>query len=162
MADIDKIIEHLNLTKHCEGGYFYQTYRSNENAKNNEGQERSRMTSIYYLLTQESSLSYFAVNKSDLILYHHLGDPLKIIFLNLDGKMREEILGTDLCADQRPQIICPGNVWKAYDLMGGSFALIGEAVAPGFDYADMKILKHDDVKQHYPKWDHRYNKYVQA
>lgn len=162
MPDIDKIIAHLNLTKHGEGGYFYETYRSKESAINNEGHDRSRMTSIYYLLTKECSLSYFVVNKSDLVLYYHLGDPLKIIFLTPEGKMREEILGTDICAGERPQIICPAGIWKAYDLMGGSFALVGEAVGPGFDYADMKILKAQEVQQQYPEWDTQYNKYVQA
>ena len=147
---INEIISTLNLVKHCEGGYFYQTHRSNGQCVTSENNKRPYLTSIYYLLTRESSLSYFAQNKSDLVLYHHMGDPLKIIFLQSDGTLAEELLGTNLFQNEKPQIICPANTCKAYDLMDGEYALIGEAVSPGFEYEDMRMPTFHELSLLYP------------
>lgn len=150
MNHINQIIEKLGLEKHPEGGYFKETFRSDISANNPEGNSRAFMTSIYYLLTRDAHLSYFAVNKSDLILYHHQGDPLKIIFIAENGDVTEEMLGSDIAAGHKPQLICPGNVCKAYDLMQGEYALIGEAVSPGFDFADMRMPNKKEIEARAP------------
>lgn len=160
MITAEKIIELMQLEKHAEGGYFRRTYCSKETCLTRDQQSRTLMTSIYYLLTQESHLSYFSVNKSDLVLYHHLGDPLKIIFLYDSGEVVEKILGTDIAAGQTPQIVCPGGVWKAYDLMVGTMALVGESVSPGFDYDDMQMLSLEDFKKYHPQHIDRLKKYI--
>lgn len=147
---VEQIIQNLNLVKHCEGGYFYQTHRSLGNFTTLENIQRCYITSIYYLLTKESHLSYFAENKSDLVLYHHLGDPLKIIFLQNNGSITEEILGSNILRGEKPQVICPANICKAYDLMDGEYALVGEAVAPGFEYEDMCMPTLSELKIKYP------------
>lgn len=139
MTQAQAFIEKLNLEKHPEGGYFYRTFCSDIECINMDGNTRPAMSSIYYLLTKEAHLSYFAVNRSDLILYHHSGSPLKIIFLYPDGKTKEQMLGCDVLAGQTPQVTCPAGVYKAYDMMGGDFSLVSEAVCPGFVYEDMNL-----------------------
>lgn len=146
----EQIIQQLNLVKHCEGGYFYQSYCSPTKFTTNENKQKSRLTSIYYLLTKESHLSYFAENKSDLVLYHHMGDPVKIITLQNDGVIKEELLGSNLLLGEKPQLAFPGNTCKAYDLMDGEYALVGEAVAPGFEYEDMRMPTFSELKEKYP------------
>lgn len=148
---IDTLCKMLNLEKHCEGGYFKETYRSKCLYTNNNNQQRNLLTSIYYLVTQASGMSCFALNQSDLLLYHHQGDPMRIIFIDNNGNIREEILGSDIAAGHQPQIYCPANQWKAYDLMKGEYALIGEAVAPGFDYEDMQIMTDKQLQAISPK-----------
>lgn len=159
MLTSDDLIKRLNLEKHCEGGYFYQTFRSATRVNTVDGSERRAITSIYYLLTRESHLSVFAKNTHDLILYHHLGDPLKIIFLDEDGHS-EKMLGPDLIAGQQLQIACPAHVCKAYDLMDGEYALIGEAVAPGFEYADMEMPSRKALEKAYPHSIEQIKKYA--
>ena len=57
--------------------------------------------------------------------------------LHPDGSHRVVVLGTDLDAGQRPQIVVPRDVWQGARLRpGGRLALLGTTVAPGFDYAD--------------------------
>lgn len=148
---VNNIIKTLQLEKHCEGGYFRQTFCADHKCLSQSNKKRPALTSIYYLITNETKVSYFAVNQSDLMIYHHFGDPLKIIFIHENGETTEEIVGPDIAAGQKPQLICPANIWKAYDLMSGEYALIGEAVAPGFDYADMIMPTHDDLKKRSPQ-----------
>ena len=50
------------------------------------------------------------------------------------------VLGTDLPAGERPQVVVPQGVWQGARLRrGGRLALLGTTVAPGFDYADYEI-----------------------
>jgi hypothetical protein len=47
------------------------------------------------------------------------------------------VLGPDLAAGQRPQVVVPRHVWQGARLVpGGRYALLGTTVAPGFDYTD--------------------------
>lgn len=156
----EMLIKELNLVKHCEGGYFHQTYKSQGSLTNPEGCKRHIITSIYYLLTKDSHLSYFAQNKSDLILYYHLGDPVKIIFLNENGDISEKILGPNIQAGHRPQIVCPANSCKAYQLMGDDYALVGEAVAPGFEYEDMSMPTLAELEKKFPHRVDQFKQYV--
>lgn len=150
MMTPEQIIEKLNLEIHCEGAYFQRTFYSKKSVQTENQGERRQLSSIYYLLTSSCNISYFARNKSDLILYYHLGDPLKIIYLNEDGSVSEKILGPDIMSGQQLQLPCPANTCKAYELMGGNFCLIGEAVAPGFEYQDMEMPSYDTLMVKYP------------
>ena len=79
-----------------------------------------------------------------------MSDPLKIVFLNENGTVQTEILGHDILAGQKPQVICPGGIWKAYDLMEGEFTLVGEALAPGFDYQDLRMPTFEELQVRCP------------
>ncbi|MGH7005069.1 MAG: cupin domain-containing protein [Alphaproteobacteria bacterium] len=47
------------------------------------------------------------------------------------------MIGNDLAAGMRPQVVVPQGVWQGARLAaGGRYALLGCTVAPGFDYAD--------------------------
>ena len=104
------------------------------------------MSSIYYLVTAKLGFSALVRNKSDLMLYYHQGDPLTIVFVDAQGQVSEHVLGNDLSKGQRPQLICPANVAKAYDLKGGQYALVSEAVTPSFEYEDMYQLTLSDIE----------------
>ncbi len=160
MTNSQEIIQKLNLEKHCEGGYFSETYRSTTTLQNADGQQRSCLTSIYYLVTQEDHMSYFAVNKSDLILYYHAGDPMKVIFINAQDEIEEHTLGIDIAASQTPQLLCPAGLWKAYKLQGNNYTLVSEAVAPGFDYEDMYMPTLEDLISAYPQHVDAFKQYI--
>ncbi len=71
---------------------------------------------------------------------------IKVIFIAENGDVSEEILGSDIIAGHKPQLICPRNVCKAYDLMQGEYALVGEAVSPGFDFSDMHMPSRNEIE----------------
>lgn len=76
----EDIIQTLQLEGHEEGGFFKRTYTASEEFITKKHKKRKIMTSIYYLLTRKNPLSWLTVNGYDLILYYHLGDPLKSFF----------------------------------------------------------------------------------
>ncbi len=150
MDAVAALIEQLNLAPHCEGGYYRRTYCSTLACTNQNNNERKTLSSIYYLITNKIGMSYFACNISDLILYYHCGDPLRIIFLDEQGHLEEKILGLDIAAGQSPQITCQGGVWKAYDLMSGHYTLVSEAVSPAYVEEDMFMPNETMLKARAP------------
>lgn len=148
-------IEQLSLVAHIEGGYFAETYRSSEEiATSREGQIRAVMTSIYYLLTDDRPIDHLHRNQSDIMHYFHAGSPITYITVDLGGNLQKVKLGLDITQGQVPQLLVPKGYWKAAVLESGEYGLIGESVAPGFDYRDMTIANADDIKAQFPHlWD---------
>ena len=156
-----RVIELLQLQPHPEeGGYFRETYRSDERipsdalptryvAPTQTGAGRSHATHIYYLLTPET-YSQLHLVESDEAFHFYLGDPIEQLRLQPDGSHETVLIGCDLEAGHRPQSIVPRGVWQGArlaPLMGEpaetttgtfGFALVGCSVAPGFDFADYR------------------------
>ena len=149
------LIEKLSLVKHIEGGYFQETYRSTLTINTDrEGSERKLLTSIYYMLTDDSPVDYLHKNKSDIIHYFHVGSPITYLTVDPQGKLSKFKLGFDVTQGHTPQLLVPKNCWKAAILEEGEFGLLGEAVAPGFEYIDMEIAQPDSFKASFPNlWD---------
>ncbi|NEP44965.1 MAG: cupin domain-containing protein [Okeania sp. SIO2H7] len=136
----EEIIQKLNLVEHIEGGYFSETYRSLDKMPvDRVGKERNVMTSIFYLLTSDRPTDFFHKNISDVVHYFHWGSPLTYMIIHPDGKFEKIKLGMDINAGEVPQLTVKGGCWKAATLLNGEYGLLGEAVAPGFDYRDMQI-----------------------
>lgn len=134
----DDLIHRLNLIPHPEeGGFFRETYRAPETAVlPGYPAPRSHGTAIYYLL-KPGTFSALHRLRSDEIFHFYLGDPVRMLQLFPDGTSKTIVLGQDLLAGQQVQVLAPRNVWQGSILEpGGSFALLGCTVAPGFDYAD--------------------------
>ena len=157
------IIDALSLERHVEGGYFRETYRAEETiGTNRTGDQRNLLTSIYYLLTAEHPIGHFHMNKSDIVHYFHCGSPITYILLTPEGELSRYTLGNDPLSGQVMQIVVPGGVWKASHLETGEFGLIGEAVAPGFDYRDMTLAEAKDFKRQFPALWPELGKYVHS
>ena len=142
MLTVEALRAILGLTPHpVEGGYFTETYRSTEQfpatgLPSRYSAARALGTAIYYLLTPET---FSAMHRlaSDEIFHFYLGDPVEMLQLWPDGSHQVVLIGPDLEAGQRPQVIVPRDVWQGARLRpGGRYALLGTTVAPGFAYAD--------------------------
>jgi len=144
-------IEKLSLIEHVEGGYFSESYRAAEEmATPREGSVRSVMTSIYYLLTDDRPIDHLHQNKSDIMHYFQAGSPITYILVNLEGELSKATLGLDVAKGEVPQLLVPSGYWKAAVLEAGEYGLLGEAVAPGFDYRDMAIAQADSIRAQFP------------
>lgn len=162
MPDLTKedIIHLLGLTPHpAEGGYFRRTYESNLRFDCGYG-SRLLMTSIYYMLTKESPIAFLHRNKSDIIHYHHLGASVKYIIISPDGILSQKTLGSDIKNGETLQLLVPSGWWKASHIYSSEYALISEAVAPGFEYMDNEIATTDFVKQNFPDLQELLKKYI--
>lgn len=138
----EEIKQLLGLTPHpCEGGWFIQTWRSEEVIPQSALPERYPSTRhagtcIYYLL-EPGTFSEMHRLASDEIFHFYYGDPVEMLQIAPDGSVKRVLLGGDLEAGQQVQVVVPKNVWQGSRLVaGGSVALLGCSVSPGFEYAD--------------------------
>ncbi len=134
----EDVVRLLNLEPHPrEGGWFTESYRS-ETCFVPDGYPGSRhhSTAIYYLLTPDS-YSRLHQLRGDEIFHFYAGDAVEMLQLHPDGSSQVLVIGNDLSAGQRPQVVAPKHVWQGSRLLpGGSWALLGCTVAPGFEYED--------------------------
>jgi predicted cupin superfamily sugar epimerase len=141
------LIAALDLKPHPrEGGYYRETYRSSQGAPG----RKSAGTAIYYLLTPDT---FSALHRlpTDEIFHFYLGDPVRMLQLWPDGSGRIETLGPDILAGQQPQLVVPADVWQGSLLApGGSLALLGCTVAPGFEFSDYEAGDREGLKRRYP------------
>ena len=88
---ISKLVNSLNLLPHPEGGWYAETYRSEQVL---DSSERNILTSIYFLITSEN-VSRFHKIKSDELWYFHQGSTLTVHTLDENGHT-ENKLGLNL------------------------------------------------------------------
>ncbi|MFB3883573.1 MAG: cupin domain-containing protein [Thermodesulfobacteriota bacterium] len=158
MITAEQIKTLLNLKPHPkEGGYFAETYRSEETIpeealpKRYHG-DRPYATAIYYFVTPES-FSMIHRLKSDEIFHFYLGDPVEMLQLYPDGTGRMITLGSNLLSGMAPQILVPKGVWQGARLRhGGRFALLGTTVSPGFELVDYEAGERDQLLKSYPEF----------
>lgn len=138
-----------------EGGFFKEVFRSSElftqpTLPARYVSDKSTMTSIFYML-EPSTFSAFHRLKSDEIYHFYLGDPVNLVLLTPDGSMLNIMLGADLLAGHHLQYAVPKGVWQASSLApGGSLALMGCTVAPGFDFDDYEHGDWETLLRQYP------------
>lgn len=149
------IIKQLTLIEHREGGYFNETYRSTAVMDTDRsGKERNVSTSIYYMLTDDRPIGYFHTNLSDVVHYFHLGSALIYYLISPQGDLKVYTLGANPQKGEQMQLIVPGHYWKATLLTEGEFGLLGENVAPGFEYQDNRLATPAELAKLFPHlWD---------
>jgi predicted cupin superfamily sugar epimerase len=152
----EEIKHRLGLEQHpCEGGYFVQTWKAQEEIPQaalpaRYSGARAAGTAIYYLL-EPSTFSEMHRLVSDEVFHFYLGDPVEMLQLWPDGSDRVVVLGDNLAAGMLPQVVVPKDVWQGSRLRpGGQLALLGCTVSPGFDYADYETGKRAELMETYP------------
>ena len=156
MKSAEYWIEKLEMIKHPEGGYFKETYRSDESIDAGhlpgryEG-SRSFGTSIYFLLTTES-VSNFHRLQSDEIWHFHQGGVAKIHFITEEGQYYSKDIGPDLEKGQSLQVIIPRNTWFAAEVIEEHYILVGCTVSPGFEFEDFELAEGKNLKGQYPEY----------
>ena len=137
----------LDLLPHPEGGFYKETYRSEENFP---GKNRQLMTGIYFLLTS-SNVSRFHRIKSDELWFYHAGSPLIVHTLDENGHT-ENPVGLDFEAGQQPQFLVPKNtIFGSTVLQENSYSLVSCVVAPGFDFEDFELFTKAELLPLYPE-----------
>jgi predicted cupin superfamily sugar epimerase len=162
-VDKQRLIQTLALEPHIEGGFFARTYRSEVAIEVGYASgPRRLLSSIFYMLTDDSPIGYLHKNRSDIIHYFHCGSPLTYWILPPNGEIEKRTLGTELQEGQQLQLIVKGGCWKATELEAGEFALISEAVSPGFEYEDMELAEANGIRKQFPHAWNLISKYVKA
>jgi predicted cupin superfamily sugar epimerase len=146
------IIERLGLEPHPERGYYRQTYRASLAVDSTaHGAMRAASTAIYFLITASEPVTYLHRLRSDEIFHLYDGGPLEILRLFPDGTWDVAVLGMNLEAGERPQIVIPAGTWFGTALVAGSsHCLAGCTVAPGFEFADFELAEGPELANRYP------------
>jgi predicted cupin superfamily sugar epimerase len=142
MTTLSPLVEQLGLTHHAEGGWFRETWRSAVSfTPPGYGGPRAAATAIYFLLHPGECSRWHRVRSDELWLWHS-GGPLE---LRLGGDGSEPapgvagLLGGDLGAGQRPQLLVGAGVWQSAVPAGPEPALVTCIVAPGFEFEDFTL-----------------------
>ncbi len=140
-----------------EGGLYAETYRSARilpafAAGAQQSGPRACATAIYYLVTPTRFSALHRVASTE-IFHFYMGDAVRMLQLHPDGHGSTHVIGTDLAAGARPQVVAPRGVWQGTRLVpGGRFALLGCTVSPGFDFADYEHGERAALVRQYPAW----------
>lgn len=127
----DDVIAHLGLHPHPEGGFYRETFRDSSGP-----QPRGWSTAIYYLLPRGHQSRWHRVDATELWLYH-AGDPLELTLAAPAGAVNH-VLGTNLPAGMRPQVVVPAHTWQSARPLG-EWTLVSCTVAPGFEFAGFEM-----------------------
>ncbi|MEM9764495.1 MAG: cupin domain-containing protein [Pseudomonadota bacterium] len=131
-----QIIDMLGLEPHPEGGWFRETWRADAA----EG-ERAAGTAIYYLLDAGEVSHWHRVDAAE-IWHWYAGGPLSLSLSPNGHDAEAHVLGTELAAGQRPQLIVPPGWWQTSCSLG-AYTLVGCTVSPGFEFAGFEMAPPD-------------------
>jgi len=158
----DEVKRLLGLTPHPrEGGWFIQTYAADEvispSAFSDARYSGTRRTStaIYYLLEPETFSEMHRL-RSDEVFHFYAGDPIEMLQLSPDGDGRTIVIGNGLAAGHTPQVVVKREVWQGARLIeGGSWALLGCTVSPGFEYEDYDSAEREELIAKWPAFEEK-------
>jgi len=156
MSITNQLIQKYNLEPHPEGGWYKQTYKSNEEIAANAlperfGANRTFSTAIYFLL-EKGNFSAFHRIKSDECWHFYAGDPLLIYIIEQNGEIKVIALGNDLEKGQSFQYVVPANCWFASRPAPESeYCFVGCTVSPGFEFEDFELANATELSAIYPK-----------
>lgn len=147
MKNAEYYIKNLEMIPHVEGGYFKESFLSEDNVREN----KKLWSSIYFLL-RTGEVSNFHRLKSDELWYYHDGEALTIYMITPEGEFITKQLGTDIENGESPQVLVPkGHIFGSAMNKEG-FSLVGCMVAPAFEYEEFELFEREYLLNLYPKY----------
>jgi predicted cupin superfamily sugar epimerase len=120
-----------------EGGLFRRTFID------------AHASAIYFLLIAPDFSALHRLTATEI--YHwYAGSPLRLLLLGGAGDISEPVLGPDLAAGQRPQIVVPAGVWQGSSSTG-AWSLVGTTTAPPFDWDGFELGERAALTAGYPE-----------
>jgi len=143
IPSISDLIASLQLQPHPEGGWFRETHRSLEAGAGG----RCASTSILFLL-EHPHVSHLHRIDAEELWYWHAGSCLDVSVIHPDGRLEVHHLG----AEGVFQAVVPKGCWFGAELaQAGTWALVGCAVAPGFEFAGFEMAARDAILAEFPQ-----------
>jgi predicted cupin superfamily sugar epimerase len=141
-----------------EGGFLTSVYTSTITVPNNllkgfphAKANRAICGAIYYFLEAPGFSAMHRVT-GDMLYHFYAGDPVQMLLLYEDGNSEVAIFGNNLALGRSPMKVIPGGTWLGSRLTpGGSWALMGVSMAPGFDPVDYAIGDRKQLIDQFPK-----------
>ncbi|WHY03097.1 cupin domain-containing protein [Neobacillus sp. DY30] len=154
--NLENLVSKLGLKPHPEGGYYRETFQSEEQISEQELSvtfkgKRKLYTSIYFLLTSDD-VSHFHRLKSDELWYYHGGSSLSIHIIDESGDYKEIKLGMNLDVGEVPQVLVKKNsIFGSSVSEQDTCSLVGCMVSPGFEFQDFELFTQEELMKIYPQ-----------
>ena len=145
----------LGLEPHSTCGFVRESYRSQLTVPASAlppGYAGSRPLGgvLYFLVTPDARIRLHRI-RSDQMYHHYLGDPLEVLLLYPDGRSEMRVVGPDLAAGMRPQLLIPGGTFHAGRVApGGGYALLGTSVWARAEPSDVEMGDAQALAAAYP------------
>lgn len=154
----DDWIKQLALQPHPEGGYYRETFRSDEHIPKiglpeRFTTDRAFATSIYFLLTASASSNFHCL-QSDELWYFHTGSPVTLHNLSDDHGYTTTSLGPAIDEGHTFFALMRAGTWfgATVDRADG-FALVSCVVTPGFDFSDFVLATRAQLIKEFPLYE---------
>src|SRR3954470_12549390 len=150
-----EIIQLLDLHPHPTCGFTNEIYRSTVQfpaADLPAGFDGPRTLGgfLYFLVTDQAPIRLHCI-RSDQMYHHYFGDPLEVLLLYPDGSSGVRIVGSDLMAGMRPQLLVPGGTFHAGRIHpAGNYALLGTSVWLRAEPSDVEMGNVELLTSKYP------------
>ena len=141
----DALVSRLELQPHPEGGWYREMQRSSIQVTRPDGEQRSAITTVLFLLGSDDVSRWHCVHGGDEIWTFLGGAPLSL-FQHPDDAITldQHVLNAD-----QPLACVPAGVWMAARSQG-NHSLVSCCVGPGFSFDDFELLRDRDRSQ-WPK-----------
>ena len=156
MFTAQQLITQYQLQPHPEGGYYLQTYCSNEKIPvealpDRFSGNRHFSTAIYFLL-EGTQFSSFHRIQSDELWHFYTGIGLHIYVLHADGRGEVLKLGDELANGYSFQQVVPAGSWLLQSPSVRKGFIVGCTVAPGFDFTDFELAEKEMLLKEFPQY----------
>jgi uncharacterized protein len=106
-------------------------------------------SALYFMVTPSAPVRLHRI-RNDQLYHYYLGDPLEVFLLNADGSSERVIVGPDLRAGERVQLLIPGNTFHTARVLGRRRWFLGASTEwPGVLPADVEIGNLDALAAKY-------------
>ena len=146
MKTAEYYIKNLNMDPHIEGGYFKESFISNDEAR----KDKKLWSSIYFLL-RTGEVSNFHRLKSDELWYYHDGEALTIYMITPEGELITSQLGKNIENGEMPQVLVPKGYIFGSAMNNDGYSLVGCMVSPAFDYKEFELFDREHLLSLYPE-----------
>jgi len=105
-------------------------------------------TAIYFLVERDRPTMLHRLPGPETF-HFYMGAPARLAMLLPGGEVDRPVLGTDLPAGERPQLIVPGGRWQALESLG-EWTLVGTTMAPGYREEDFELGESEELLRGWP------------
>ena len=156
MPDAQTWIDRLDLEAHPEGGYYRETYRTDESIPvaalpDRFDGARDVAALIYFLLPGDSFSALHRI-RQDEAWHFYAGAPVTLHQIAPDGAYTTSTLGRAVDSGQRLHTVVPAGTWFGATVAeDDGYALVGCTTAPAFDFADFELADRAALTDAYPQ-----------
>src|SRR5712691_2502480 len=151
----DEIRTLLRLEPHATCGSVRITYLSAQSIAAGGlpppfSDARPMGSALYFMVTPTAPVRLHRI-RNDQLYHYYLGDPLEVLLLRADGTTELVVVGGDLRAGERVQLLIPGNTFHTARLIGRRRWFLGASTEwPGVVPADVEIGNLEEMAAKYP------------